>query len=166
MKYAFDVYYNGNIAQAACIGFKDWTDEHPAEAYKELIINVEPYQPGEFYKRELPCIRRILDKLDLNRAELIIVDGYVYLDEQLRPGLGLHLYNTLSRPIPVIGIAKAQFGENGSHVQEVFRGDSKQPLYVSAVDADLTVIADSVTTMFGPYRIPALLKQLDFLSRQ
>jgi deoxyribonuclease V len=166
MIYAFDVYYNGNIAQAVAIGFENWNDVVPKVSQKELIINIEEYVPGEFYKRELPCILRVLNKLTVQTISLIVVDGYVELDEKGTPGLGAHLYAALGSKIPVIGIAKKRYAEIHSRVREVFRGGSKQPLYITAIGVDVDQAAEKVSAMHGNHRIPTLLKQLDTLSRR
>ena len=39
---------------------------------------VPPYRPGEFYLRELPPLRAVLD--DLSELGLLVVDGYADLD--------------------------------------------------------------------------------------
>lgn len=166
MIYAFDVYYSNNIAQAVAIGFEHWNDRVPQVSEKELIINIEEYVPGEFYKRELPCILRVLKKLDPQTISLIIVDGYVQLDDKGTPGLGGHLYQTLQEQIPVVGIAKKSYADNHANVREVLRGQSLQPLYVTSVGIDVDEAAANIRAMHGDHRIPTLLKQLDTLSRR
>jgi deoxyribonuclease V len=167
MKIAFDVAYNDNrIAQAVGIGFENWDDTRPLVIYREFVIGLESYTPGEFYKRELPCIEKILNKLDLSAIDLIIVDGYVFLDDFEKPGLGAHLYERLNRKIPVVGIAKTSFIKTMGNVREVLRGESSKPLYVSAIGTDVDKVANCVKNMYGTYRIPSLLKQLDQLSKK
>jgi deoxyribonuclease V len=166
MIYAFDVYYNGNIAQAVAIGFEHWTDVLPKVSQKELIINIEEYVPGEFYKRELPCILRVMNKLNVETISMIVVDGYVELDEEGTPGLGGHLYTALGSKIPVIGVAKKSYAEIHSRVRQLFRGGSKQPLYVTSIGVDVDDAAAKISAMHGDHRIPTLLKQLDTLSRR
>jgi deoxyribonuclease V len=51
-----------------------------------LVPDVAPYQPGRFYLRELPPLRAVLD--GLTSMALLVVDGYVDLDPDGRPGLG------------------------------------------------------------------------------
>jgi deoxyribonuclease V len=51
------------------------------------------------------------------------------------------------------------------NVQEIVRGKSKQPLYISAVGLSISQAAEHVHSMHGPYRIPTLLKRVDLLSR-
>jgi deoxyribonuclease V len=166
MIYAFDVAYNeNNIAQAVAIGFTNWHDEKPDVVFKEFVIGLEPYQPGEFYKRELPCIEKILTKIDLNSIDLIIIDGYVFLDDSGKPGLGAHLYAKLDRKIPVIGVAKSSYTGNNKHVA-ILRGESKQPLFVSAIGMDEIEASRFIQKMAGKYRIPDLLKTLDQLTKR
>ncbi len=49
------------------------------------VPQVPPYRPGEFYLRELPPLRAVLD--DLSGLGLLVVDGYADLDPTGRPGL-------------------------------------------------------------------------------
>jgi deoxyribonuclease V len=167
MKLAFDVAYNeNNIAQVVCIGFDHWTDSSPKVIYKDFVIGLEEYTPGEFYKRELPCIEKLLKKIDLAEIGLIIVDGFVFLDDLGKPGLGAHLYERLGKKIPVVGIAKTPYGENMKSVREVLRGESLKPLFVSAIGVDVDEVAKEVKGMHGNYRIPDLFRKLDQLTKQ
>ena len=54
----------------------------------------KPYTPGEFYKRELPCILSAMKRFSL-QIETMIIDGYVWLDASGRKGLGAILYELL-----------------------------------------------------------------------
>jgi deoxyribonuclease V len=163
---AFDVAYNdNNIAQAVGIGFQSWEDEQPEVVYKEFIIGLEPYQPGEFYKRELPCIEKILTRMDLSVVTAIVIDGYVFLNDDGKPGLGAHLYEKLGGKIPVIGVAKSSFAGNVKHVEEILRGKSNVPLYISAIGMELHAASLLIRQMSGEYRMPTLLKKLDQLTR-
>ena len=45
----------------------------PAER-TAVVSRVPPYRPGEFYLRELPPLRAVLD--DLSGLGLLVVDGY------------------------------------------------------------------------------------------
>src|SRR6056297_3001498 len=92
-------------ARAACVVINDWADAVPTAEHMIEIESVRDYEPGQFYLRELPCIHAALAKLN-DQPELIVVDGYVWLDERNTPGLGAHLYETLRPKIPVIGVAK------------------------------------------------------------
>jgi deoxyribonuclease V len=166
MIFAFDVAYNeNNIAQAVAIGFSDWQAEKPDVVYKEFVIGLEPYQPGEFYKRELPCIEKILSKLDRASIEIIIIDGYVFLDDTGKPGLGAHLHELLEGKIPVIGVAKSSYAGHSKH-ESILRGESKQPLFVSAIGIDQAEASMLIQNMRGKYRIPDLLRILDQLTKR
>ena len=93
-----------------------------------------------------------------------MIDGYVYLGVQQTVGLGQHLYAALVDKIPVIGVAKNEFKGTPKEF-EILRGQSTKPLYVSAIGIELTQAKKNVQTMYGKYRIPELLKQVDRLSR-
>lgn len=162
---AFDTFYKDDTAKTICILFYNWHDEHPAEVLTDIMSPVAEYVPGAFYKRELPCILQLLQQVDLDKIEVIIIDGYVVLDDAGTPGLGGHLYEQLKQRIPVIGVAKTRFANNRIHVAEVLRGESKNPLFITAAGIDLTVAAQYIKDMYGEYRMPALLKELDSLTR-
>jgi hypothetical protein len=92
-----------------------------------VILRVPPYRPGEFYRRELPPLRAILD--DLTGLGPLVVDGYADLDPAGRPGLGAHAHAEFG--IPVIGVAKSQF-RAATHAVPVVRGSSGRPLFITA----------------------------------
>jgi deoxyribonuclease V len=160
MLLAIDVHYRENESKAVGVLF-DWEDTEPIEIVTVFIDDVAEYTPGEFYKRELPCLLKIIDKIDLNQLEAIIIDGYVYIDNNKNYGLGGILWETLNKQIPIIGVAKTSFFKNKETVIEVTRGESIKPLFVSAIGYDLELAALKIKQMYGSYRIPSILKQLD-----
>jgi len=163
MKYVLDVQYNGNEnAMVACLGFKHWEDEKATYVKIHLIENIMPYVSGKFFERELPCLVEALKELE--DIELVVVDGYVWLDEPTHRGLGLYLYEALEKKIPIIGVAKAKFGNTPTEC-ELFRGESTKPLYITSVDFDLKEAKEAITSMHGKYRFPTLLKEVDSLAR-
>ncbi len=109
---AFDTHYIDKKAKTVCLSFEKWTDDHPVNTYSELIEGVSEYEPGAFYKRELPCILSLLKKIPLNEIDFIVVDAFVFLDDSGRLGLGGHLYEHLHGQVPVIGVAKTNFFGN------------------------------------------------------
>jgi len=163
---AIDVYYTDNKAKSVCIAFQDWTNEAPTETYIEEIEGVEEYVPGEFYKRELPCILAVLEGIDLSEVEAIIVDGFVILDDEGKYGLGGYLYDRLKQQIPIVGVAKRGFHQNELNVRRVLRGESQKPLFVTSIGIDLDLAAQKVENMHGAYRFPTLLKILDQVTKQ
>ena len=82
-----DVGYTDTAARAACVVIKNWRASRPAAEHVAKIHEVKDYQPGEFYRRELPCIQAVLDKLK-HPPTCIVVDGYVWLDEKSSPRIG------------------------------------------------------------------------------
>jgi deoxyribonuclease V len=157
-----DVDYRGDEAWAACVLLRDWADADSAGVYVEHLTGVAPYQPGQFYRRELPCLLAVLARVT-DGIEAVVVDGYVWLGDGT-PGLGAHLYEALGRGVPVVGVAKTRFA--GAAAEAVVRGTSRRPLYVTAAGMDLAEAAVWVRSMHGPFRIPTLLKKVDQLCRQ
>jgi len=161
----FDVYYQETTAKSVCLCFENWTDDKASQIITETIEGVAAYESGEFYKRELPCILKVLEKIDHSTVDLIIIDGYVVLDDTGKFGLGGHLYESLNGRIPIVGVAKTNFATNHLHVRPVVRGESIKPLFVTAIGIDLDEAAQKVKNMHGEYRIPTLLKEVDHWSR-
>lgn len=85
---AVDVYYEENQAKSAGVIFQDWEDATPLDIIVSYTDNPQAYEPGSFYKRELPCIQELLKLTDMSQIHTIVVDGYVYLDQEGKPGLG------------------------------------------------------------------------------
>jgi deoxyribonuclease V len=86
------------------------------------------------------------------------------LDERSRLGLGGHLFESLGREVPVIGVAKSRF-QNAPY-QTIFRGKSIRPLYITAAGIPLKTAANRVLSMAGEYRMPDLLRHLDKLTKR
>jgi deoxyribonuclease V len=159
---AFDVQYDDarSVATAAAVVFAQWTDAVPTGECTTLIQNIQPYIPGEFFRRELPCLITVIAQIR-ERLDLLIVDGYVTLDG--KPGLGQHLFDHFAQRIPVIGVAKTRF--HTAPAVEVFRGVSRSPLHITAIGIDPAQAANHIQQMHGPHRIPTLLKRVDQLAR-
>ncbi len=84
---AVDLDYHESSATVAGISFDEWDDEESNEIHVSYMEGVADYIPGSFYKRELPCILSLLREHKLN-PDIIVIDGYVYLDGVSEPGLG------------------------------------------------------------------------------
>ena len=166
MIYAFDSSYFTNHSQTAAVAFANWTDAEPAATYLASLPIKEEYISGEFYKRELPGILKVLEQIDLKAGDILVVDGYVHLNDKGKLGLGGHLYERLTPQIPVVGVAKKRFLSVNERLREVRRGESDRPLFVTAVGMELGEAAGAVLGMDGPYRLPTLLKLADRLCRQ
>lgn len=165
MIYAFDTYYYDDYAHTICLAFENWNSEKESDIFSEKTAVVSDYESGAFYKRELPCILSLLNKISLQTGDLIIVDGYVTLDENGKHGLGGYLYEALDQKFPVIGIAKNGFNSNNPERRIIYRGESKTPLFLTAKGIDIDAIQPEVEQMHGNFRIPTLLKKLDQLTR-
>ena len=99
-----DVYYYEEYAKASGIVFQKDQEEKVIAEYNELIYNISEYIPGQFYKRELPCLLALLEKVKEN-IDFIIVDSFVWLDDS-KKGLGGYLHEAMECRTPVIGVAK------------------------------------------------------------
>jgi deoxyribonuclease V len=97
---------------------------------------------------------------------MIIIDGYVYLDDYNKYGLGGHLFESLNRKIPIIGVAKTNFVSNKENKVELLRGKSINPLFITSIGIDIEIAKRNISKMFGEYRIPKLLKELDKLTKE
>lgn len=161
MLLAVDVHYKEDYAKTVLLLFEDWTSDIPTEIIEITTAEVLDYEPGFFYKRELPCILEALQKVDLTTIDTIIIDGYVFVDDDFAHGLGGYLYEALDRKIPVVGIAKTKFQRNTSTAVEIFRGESKNPLFVSSIGVALDFAAQKTKAMHGNFRLPHLLKLMD-----
>ena len=146
---AVDVQYDdgAGTGRVGAIWFADWADAEPLRTASFEREDIAPYEPGHFYKRELPCV---LDALAHEpRTALIVVDGYVDLGSE-RPGLGRHVHAACG--LPVVGVAKSRF--HAAPGIEVCRGGSARPLFVTAVGVDVARAAAYVAAMHGPFRVP------------
>lgn len=161
---AVDVHYREEVAKAVGVLF-DWLDMKPKAIIQKSIEAFEEYIPGEFYKRELPCIVELLKDIDIKEISAIIIDGYVYLDNEGKYGLGGYLYEYLEREIPIIGVAKTSFHNNEKMTIPIIRGKSKKPLYISSIGIEASKAAEYLKSMLGDYRIPDILKQLDQVTK-
>jgi deoxyribonuclease V len=160
---ALDVCYGPRGAAAACVLFAGWTDPVEASSHVVHIAAVAPYEPGAFYRRELPCLLAALASAK-DPLELVVIDGYVWLDADARPGLGAHLYRALGATTPVIGVAKTSFA-GSTFAEPVLRGRSTRPLYVTAAGVEAPRAASLIQGMHGESRLPDLLKRADRLCR-
>jgi len=154
-----DVDYRDDAAVAAGLWFEDW---EAATAACRAVATFPPaaaYEPGAFYRRELPCLLGVLALGP--RAGVVIVDGYVWLGGGAA-GLGAHLHASLG--VTVVGVAKTRYA-SATDALAVCRGGGRSPLSVSAVGMAVEEAAALVAAMAGPYRVPTLLKAVDALAR-
>lgn len=166
MKLIIDVSYQDNIAKVVGGFFENWHDEKLLKISEKRVNNVREYISGEFYKRELPCILDFLNDFNLKEIELIIIDGFVFLNDIDKKGLGAYLFESLDKSIPIIGVAKSSFHNNNKNVINILRANSKKPLYISSIGIELLKASDLIKNMFGNYRMPNIIKQIDTQTRE
>ena len=158
---AADVQYlDSGEARAALVGASSRSFSPIVIERTVLVPSAAPYQPGAFYRRELPCLRAVLD--GVSGVELLIIDGYVDLDPDGRPGLGAHAHAEFG--VPVIGVAKTAFA-TATHAIAIVRGTAVRPLFVTAAGLPAAEAADLVRAMSGSYRLPDALRRVDALAR-
>lgn len=154
-----DVHYRDDgSASAALLLFDAWTS---GEAEEERVVHVPataPYEPGSFYKRELPCLLAVLDG---RRPDVMIVDGHAWTAPGV-PGLGARLREAAPEIATVVGVAKTLF--HGAPATAVLRGRSQTPLWVDEIGAVVDAPA-RVREMHGSFRVPTLLRRVDQLCR-
>lgn len=158
-----DVGYGEHQAQAACVVAGGWADAEPVETQVVTVGDIQPYAPGRFYERELPCVLAVLERLR-TAVEVVVVDGYVVLDEHGTPGLGGHLHARLGGRSIVVGVAKTAY-RGSEFAVAVRRGTSLRPLYVTAAGIEVEHAARLVEGMHGAHRIPTLLGLVDRATR-
>ncbi len=163
---AIDVHYRTEEAKIVAVQFENWTDALPTEIFIEMKTDIAEYEPGAFYKRELPCIIEIIKKININAVTYIVVDGYVYLNDDDKKGLGYYVFEQFGNKIPVIGVAKTSFHQNTKNVRPILRGVSTNPLYVTSIGIDVDEAAIFIQSMAGEFRMPTLLKLMDTLTKE
>jgi deoxyribonuclease V len=158
---AVDVHYPASGgARAALVLAGDRTFAKIVAEKTTFVASVAPYVPGQFLRRELPPLRAVLD--GVAGIELLVIDGYVDLDPDGRPGLGAHAHAEFG--FPVIGVAKTPFTA-ATHAIPVLRGRATRPLYVTAAGIPVADAAEMVRVMSGEFRVPDALRRVDALSR-
>ncbi|HEY4260967.1 MAG TPA: endonuclease V [Schlesneria sp.] len=158
-----DVYYSQDKAHAAAVVFSDWSDATWLAEYDATVDELAPYQPGQFYLRELQPILAVISKI-AKPIDTYVIDGYCHLSEERAPGLGVHLHDSLDHPATIIGVAKNRY-QDSQHAAELFRGESSRPLFITAIGIEYDVAAQLIGSMAGEFRIPTLIKEADGLSR-
>lgn len=162
---AVDVHYppDGGARAALIISPTAIYDEIIEERTIE-VADVVKYRPGNFYERELPPLRTLLSDSGTAPLEVLIIDGYVTLDPDGRPGLGAHVHTEGLADI-VIGVAKTRL-HAATHAIEVIRGaTSQRPLYVTSAGTASDDAAQLVRSMSGTARLPDALRRVDRLAR-
>ncbi|RSZ55341.1 endonuclease V [Massilia atriviolacea] len=161
---AVDVHDDADCGHAAGLLFERWDALSPVATLGKKQPGVGDDVPGEFYKRELPCILALLDELD-GLPETIVIDGVVFLDGHAQAGLGKHLYDALDGKPRIIGVAKTAYAGIGAEYK-LLRGDSIKPLYITCIGLELAAAKAHIAAMHGAHRMPVLLKTVDRMCRE
>ena len=159
-----DVYYKKDKACVCAIEIESFENERIKNRYISSCKDFNKYEPGKFYKRELPCILQILNRYKLN-PKIVIIDGYVYLDGYRKKGLGGYLYDELNKDVKIIGVAKSRYYLISDEFA-IYRRNSKKPLYITSAGIEIEKAKNLIKNMRGDYRIPDLLKIADRCSKE
>lgn len=160
----FDVAYSATAAAVAGVLIHGWEAGAPTKTILQQFDGPPPdYEPGAFYKRELPLLLPVIAQLG-DRIDVIVIDGYVWLSADDSRGLGGHLFERLGSRIPVIGVAKTRFRGDTWSVP-VLRGTSMRPLFVTAAGIEPEAAAQCIRCMHGAHRIPSVLALVDRAAR-
>lgn len=163
MKLIVAVHFDGGQANAAAAAFDAWDAAEATKTYVSRIADVEKVVRGELDLRELPCVMQLLREHSLE-PELILLDGFVHLDADETPGLGLRLYQALGGKVPIVGVSKK--GLPGLPVQfEVMREEETQPLCVTCAGIDIGAAKARLRAMHGRKRVPTLMKLVARLAK-
>lgn len=158
-----DVSYRDGTALAACVLFAHWRAAEPVRILRATVATAAAYEPGNFYKRELPALEAVLAEVT-SRLDAIVVDGYAWFGDGTTPGLGGHLYEARARHTAVIGVAKSRFHDDRCSIA-LSRGRSRRPLYVTAAGLSAEEAAAAIRSMHGASRVPTLLMLANRASR-
>jgi thioester reductase-like protein len=92
----------------------------------------------------------LIDKIEIHKIEAIVVDGFVILDDEKKPGLGAFLYTRLEEKIPIIG---TYFKDMEKVIFEMFRvlksGRSAHINVSNSVIHETHVLVDEVFAEMG-----------------
>lgn len=157
MKLAIAIHREGGGAWVAAAAFDAWEASEPTRTFTTRVAQIEPAPArGELDLRDLPGLLQLLREHAL-APELIVIDGFVHVDAQETPGLGLHLHHALEGRVAVIGVSKTAVpGLPSQH--EVDREDETRPLIVTCAGLDLGAAKARLRAMHGRRRVPTLLK--------
>jgi deoxyribonuclease V len=119
-----DVDYREAAAYAAGHAFHNWSDATPAAEKVIPIVGVHPYQPGQFFRRELPCLLAVLRELP--PATVVVMEGTCGSIASALPGRS-------SRPlfITAAGISAQKAAE---HIRSM-HGLNRIPTLLKRVDS-------------------------------
>ncbi|KAF0243618.1 MAG: hypothetical protein FD180_3222 [Planctomycetota bacterium] len=157
-----DAHYRDEVAFAAGVLFDDWPARAPVREWTVRVEGGAPYVPGQFYRREMPGLLRLLEALP-ELPRIVLVDAYAWLGEGM-PGMGARLHEALGGRAAIVGVAKTKYRGAGP-AATVRRGRSGSPLYVSTAGMPLEEAAEGVKRMHGRGRLPLMVRRADVLAR-
>ncbi len=164
MVVVIDADYNEETRDGHVAGIvaRDILAEKEDAVVTAMVHDIADYVPGQFYKRELQSVEAIIDQLKVEDIDLIVVDGYAD-SGTTEHALGTFVFEKYQ--IPVIGIGKNKYDRCILTDLEVYRGESKKPLYVTSKGMDNEEAKRLVKNMAGEFRLPYFVKYADNRAR-
>lgn len=153
-----------HTAHMAGVLLNEYTDETISGFITADVENTGEYETGSFYKRELKGVEALLSKLNLDEIDLIIVDGFAKFSDGVHKSLGEHINERYYKP--VIGVAKKWCDFCKIEDTAVYRGKSKNPLFITVVGGNNHAAKNVIQEMYGDNRIPYAIKIADSLARK
>lgn len=145
------------------VSFTQWNSGRAENVFLSKVENTEDYLSGEIFARELKIVNTLLSQTKA-QPDYILLDGLVYSDGKAEPGFGKRLYDELGGNVVIIGVVKKQI-QGLPDECGVCRGESKTPLFVTAVGIDLEAAKELLLSMHGKFRVPSILKLAEKKSR-
>lgn len=134
------------------------------------VENIDKYESGAFYKRELKGIESLLNKLNISPGvfpysiDCIVIDGYASFGDNSHKALGEYVNEKYY--IPVIGVAKNKNSICKIENTEIYRGKSKNPLFITCAGCGHSNAKSCIKKMHGNNRLPYAIKLADSLARK
>jgi deoxyribonuclease V len=163
MKLLVAVQLEGGQARVAAVGFEAWD---AAEATKTWFSRVALAEGAAGEAADARKVQGVLQLMAEHRleAELIVIEGFVHLDAEETPGLGMLLFRALDGKVPVVGVSKKAMPGLSAQF-EVAREDEAPPLYVTCAGLDIGAAKARLRAMHGRKRVPTLLKLVARLAK-
>lgn len=155
---------SNHTAHMAGVLLNECTDKEICGFITVDVENTEEYESGSFYKRELKGVKELLSKVNIDDIDLIIIDGFAKFSDGIHKPLGEYIYDKYY--IPVIGVAKKWCEHCKVKNTEVYRGSSKNPLFVTVAGGNSNIAKKIVAEMYGDNRLPYAIKLADSIARR
>jgi deoxyribonuclease V len=149
-----DAVYGPVQAVAAGAVIKGWDAKAAEQMFVGRFEARRRYQPGAFYKRELPLLLPLISNVDAPIG-VIVIEGYVLAQSRRAAGPRRASFRKLGFRIPVIGVAKTQYRADTWSIP-IRRAGSERPSFVTSAGMDQEEAAACIRNMHRDHRIPTI----------